>query len=97
LGVKRPGREAGYSPPSSGEVKECVELYLRSPNTTFIVPFHWTIVLMVEWLLLCFLIWGSRIRNSIWQGRRGSNGKFSPRYRFRTCLSYDYRRLLVLG
>jgi hypothetical protein len=33
LGVKRPGREAGHSPPSSAEVKECVELYLHSPNT----------------------------------------------------------------
>jgi hypothetical protein len=31
LGVKRPGREAGHSPPSSAEVKECVELYLHSP------------------------------------------------------------------
>jgi hypothetical protein len=27
LGVKRPGREADHSPPSSAEVKECVELY----------------------------------------------------------------------
>jgi hypothetical protein len=33
LGVKRQGREAGHSPSSSAEVKECVELYLRSPNT----------------------------------------------------------------
>jgi hypothetical protein len=32
LGVKRPGREADHSPPSSAEVKECVELYLHSPN-----------------------------------------------------------------
>jgi hypothetical protein len=31
LDVKRPGREADHSPPSSAEVKECVELYLRSP------------------------------------------------------------------
>jgi hypothetical protein len=30
-GVKRPGREADHSPPSSAEVKECVELYLQSP------------------------------------------------------------------
>jgi hypothetical protein len=29
-GVKRPGREADHSPPSSAEVKECVELYLHS-------------------------------------------------------------------
>jgi hypothetical protein len=33
LGVKRPGREADHSPPSSAVVKECVELYLHSPNT----------------------------------------------------------------
>jgi hypothetical protein len=33
LGVKRPGREADHSPPSSAEVKECVELYLRCPYT----------------------------------------------------------------
>jgi len=33
LWVKRPGREADHSPPSSAEVKELVELYLCSPNT----------------------------------------------------------------
>jgi hypothetical protein len=32
-GVKRPGREAGHSPPSSAKDKEWVELYLHSPNT----------------------------------------------------------------
>jgi hypothetical protein len=32
LGVKRPGREADHSPPSSAEVKGCVELYFHSPN-----------------------------------------------------------------
>jgi hypothetical protein len=31
LGVKRPGREADHSPPSSTEVKEWVELYLHPP------------------------------------------------------------------
>jgi hypothetical protein len=31
VGVKRPGREVDHSPPSSAEVKECVELYLHSP------------------------------------------------------------------
>jgi hypothetical protein len=31
LGVKRPGREADHSPPSSAEV----ELYLHSPNTVY--------------------------------------------------------------
>jgi hypothetical protein len=33
LGVKRPGREADHSPPSSAEVKQCVELYIHSPKT----------------------------------------------------------------
>jgi hypothetical protein len=33
LGVKRLGREADHSPPSSAEVKECVELYFHSSNT----------------------------------------------------------------
>jgi hypothetical protein len=33
LGVKRSRCEADHSPPSSAEVKECVELYLHSPNT----------------------------------------------------------------
>jgi hypothetical protein len=33
LGVKLSGREADHSPLSSAEVKECVELYLHSPNT----------------------------------------------------------------
>jgi hypothetical protein len=32
-GVKRPGREADYSPPSSVEVNEWVALYFHSPNT----------------------------------------------------------------
>jgi hypothetical protein len=32
LRAKRPGREADNSPPSSAEVKECVELHLHSPN-----------------------------------------------------------------
>jgi hypothetical protein len=31
LGVGRLLREADHSPPSSAEVKECVELYLHSP------------------------------------------------------------------
>jgi hypothetical protein len=32
LGVKRSGREDDHSPPSSSEVKECVELHLHFPN-----------------------------------------------------------------
>jgi len=34
VGVKRPGREADHSPPSSAEVKECIELYLHYRNTS---------------------------------------------------------------
>jgi hypothetical protein len=34
LEVKRPGCEADHSPPSSAEVKECVELYFHTPNTS---------------------------------------------------------------
>jgi hypothetical protein len=34
LGVKQPVREGDHSLPSSDEVKECVELYLHSPNTS---------------------------------------------------------------
>jgi hypothetical protein len=33
LRLKRPGREADHSPPSTAEVKECVELYIQTPNT----------------------------------------------------------------
>jgi hypothetical protein len=33
LGVKRSGSEADHPPPSSAEVKECVEIYLHSPST----------------------------------------------------------------
>jgi hypothetical protein len=34
LGVKRPAGEADHSSPSSAEVKECVELYPHSTNTS---------------------------------------------------------------
>jgi len=34
LGVKWLGRETDHSPPSSAEVKGCVELYIYSPNTS---------------------------------------------------------------
>jgi hypothetical protein len=35
LVVKRPGREADHSLPSSTEVKECEELYFHSPQNAF--------------------------------------------------------------
>jgi hypothetical protein len=40
-GVKRPGREADHSSPSSAEVKECVELYLHSPIRLHGVVLSW--------------------------------------------------------
>jgi hypothetical protein len=33
LALKRPGSETDHSPPSSAEVKECLELYFHSPTT----------------------------------------------------------------
>jgi hypothetical protein len=36
LGVNRPRSEADHSPPSSAEVKECVEMYLHSTQYAFI-------------------------------------------------------------
>jgi hypothetical protein len=44
LGVNRPRREAGHSPPSSAEVKECMELHFHTPtrlhrNFTFTFTF----------------------------------------------------------
>jgi hypothetical protein len=33
-GVKRQRHEADHPPPSSAKIKECVELYLHSPNTS---------------------------------------------------------------
>jgi hypothetical protein len=33
-GAKWPGCEANHSPPCNAEVKECVGLYLHSPNTS---------------------------------------------------------------
>jgi hypothetical protein len=35
LGVKRLRREADHSPPSGAEVKECVDLYLHSPMSSW--------------------------------------------------------------
>jgi hypothetical protein len=32
--IKRPGREADHPPPSNAEVKELVELYFQSTNTS---------------------------------------------------------------
>jgi hypothetical protein len=31
LRIKRPGRDADHSLPSSAEIKECVELYIHAP------------------------------------------------------------------
>jgi hypothetical protein len=41
LGVKWPGLEADHSPPSSVEVKGCVELYLHSPIRVHGVVLHY--------------------------------------------------------
>jgi hypothetical protein len=56
LGVKRPGREAGHSLPSSAEVKECVEIYLHSPN----VFMAWCVVKQRDaFTFIPFTVWMS--------------------------------------
>jgi len=35
LGVKQPGHGTVHSPPSSAVVKECMDLYFHSPNTSW--------------------------------------------------------------
>jgi hypothetical protein len=51
LKVKRPGREADQSPPSSAEVKECVELYLHSP-----IHLHGVVLSEVQGHLYLYLL-----------------------------------------
>jgi hypothetical protein len=55
LGVKRQGREADHSPPSSAEVKDCVKLYLHSSLIAFMV---WCSVKAQEQLYL-YLYFGT--------------------------------------
>jgi hypothetical protein len=52
LGVKRPEREAGHSPPSSAEVKN-VWSYTSTPQYTFIA---WCSVKAQRWLLLTYFV-----------------------------------------
>jgi hypothetical protein len=61
-GVKRPGREANHSHPSSVEVKECVELYLHSP-----VCFHGVVISQAQGLLYLYLLYISmfQLQNSV--------------------------------
>jgi len=55
LGIKRPGREADQSPPSSAEVRERVELHLHSP-----IRLHGVVLSFKEaqglYLYLCLLV-----------------------------------------
>jgi hypothetical protein len=44
LGLKRPRREADHSPPSSAQVKECVNLCLHSLNTS-----SWSVAWWSAW------------------------------------------------
>jgi hypothetical protein len=54
LEAKRPGREADHSPPSGAEVKECVELYLHSPNTP---SWHDALLKKAQGNFTCTLPW----------------------------------------
>jgi acyl-CoA thioesterase len=57
LGVKWPRHEADHSPPSSAEVKECVEQYLHSPNTSsWHLPLAYLTHEVLLWALLDLLL-----------------------------------------
>jgi hypothetical protein len=76
LGVKRPGREADHSPPSSAEVKEWVGLHLHSPNTPswrgaqlkHRDNFTFTLYLFHVWFHFATYVRNSRHRHSIETG-----------------------------
>jgi hypothetical protein len=74
LGVKRPGREADHSPPSSAEVKEWVEQYLHSPNTR---PWRGAQLKHRDNFTDCRLTWHQKINTLfscfIWYKSRGSS------------------------
>jgi hypothetical protein len=82
VGVKRPGREAGHSPPSSAEVKEWVELYIHSPNA-----FSWRGAPLKEALGQLYI----HLYTDTWLDDRGSGvrlpagtGNFSPHHGVQT-------------
>jgi hypothetical protein len=58
LGIKRPGSEADHSPPSSAEVKECVELYLHSPIRLHGVVLNYNTGTYLPYLYLREITWG---------------------------------------
>jgi hypothetical protein len=61
LWVKRSGREADHSPPSSAEDKECVELYFHSSNMS-----PWRVTIVVSPILGSKFV--SRFCDIIFQG-----------------------------
>jgi hypothetical protein len=96
LGVKRPGCEADHSPPSSAEVKECVELYLHSPNMpswrgaqlkhrdyfTF-TPFLWIVAALCRSITPTFL----------YERKSKSKGKFQKKHIY---CKYAETKLILL-
>jgi hypothetical protein len=56
LGIKRPGREADHSSPSSAEVKECVELCLHSPYVfmAWCLAKRWSNFTLTFTFIICF-------------------------------------------
>jgi hypothetical protein len=65
-GVKRPGREADHSPPSSAEVKEWVELYLHSPirlHGVVLSKSTGTTLPLPSLALMDYALWANAIRN----------------------------------
>jgi len=60
LGLKRPGCEADYSPTSTVEVKEWVELYIHSPTHLHSVVLSWS-TRTTSLLPLPSIIYGNQI------------------------------------
>jgi hypothetical protein len=96
LGVKWPGREADHSPPSSAKVRECVEIYLHSPNTPSWSGAELKLDVKVKVKLSLRFNWAP-----LHEGRLGS-GRIAPRIidlgtRLRWVVSFTIRPLYPQG
>jgi hypothetical protein len=85
LGVKRRGRKADHSPPSSAEVRKCVNLYLHSPYTSsywnsvfFIRTLHSSLDVMREAETFSVILVTYVIGNGLDGQRSNSGGCFGP-------------------
>jgi hypothetical protein len=98
VGVKRPGREADHSSPSSAEVKEWLELYIHSPNTP-----SWLGAYLKHWdnFSFTFKNWVHPVKVRL-EFRLGAfNRRFLPRIKVKVklslCFNWAPRHEDVLG